>query len=121
MQIILAIIASSILISAQALWKKAFSSVVFAFSKEFLISNQFLKIIFSPYFLLGAFLYVTATIFYIYLFNRYSFYSVQSIMLVASITLSFLIASFIFKEPITLFKIGGLMLLISGIVLIYKK
>jgi drug/metabolite transporter (DMT)-like permease len=121
MNIILPIIASCILVTAQALWKKAFSSVVFTFSSQFLLSKDFLKIIFSTYFMAGASLYVIATVFYLYLFNRYSFYSVQSIMLVASITLAFIIASVVFKEPVTVYKIAGLSLLIFGIVLIYKK
>jgi drug/metabolite transporter (DMT)-like permease len=110
-----------ILVTAQALWKKAFSSVVFSFTKQFLFSKTFLLLIFSPYFLAGAFLYVCATIFYIYLFNRFSFYSVQSVMLVTSITLSFLISSYIFHEGVTVHKLIGLALLISGIVVIYKK
>lgn len=121
MNIILPIFASMMLVTAQACWKKAFSSVVFTFTKDFLFSNEFWKIIFSPYFLIGASLYLIATVFYLYLFNRFSFYSVQSIMLVCSITLAFLISIFIFKEPVTAYKIGGLSLLILGIVLIYKK
>ena len=121
MNIFLPIMASCILVTAQALWKKAFSSVVFTFSPQFLMSKDFFKIIFSVYFLTGATLYVIATVFYLYLFNRYSFYSIQSIMLVSSITLAFLIASFIFHEPVTAFKVGGLALLICGVLLIYAK
>lgn len=121
MNIILPIFASIILVTAQALWKTAFSSVVFTFTKDFFFSKTFLSLIFSPYFIGGAFLYVGATVFYIYLFNRFSFYSVQSIMLVTSITLSFLISSYIFHEGVTIHKLIGLALLVSGIVVVYKK
>jgi len=113
--------ASCILVTAQALWKKAFSSVVFTFSAKFLFSKDFLGLVFSIPFMTGAFLYLVATVFYLYLFNRYSFYSVQSIMLVASITLAFLISIIFFHEAFNFFKLGGLALLICGIVLIYAK
>lgn len=121
MNIILPILASCILVTAQALWKKAFSSVVFSFSTNFIFSKDFFNLIFSIPFVTGAALYVVATFFYLYLFNRYSFYSVQSIMLVASITLAFLISVFIFHESFTVTKIAGLGLLICGIISIYTK
>lgn len=121
MNILLPIIASCILVTAQALWKKAFSSVVFTFSGQFIFSKDFLGLIFSIPFITGAALYVIATVFYLYLFNRYSFYSVQSIMLVTSITLAFLLSVIIFHEPFNFFKLGGLALLICGIILIYAK
>lgn len=121
MNVLLPILAAIILVVAQASWKKAFSSASFALSANFLLSKQFFSIILSPYFIFGSFLYVAATIFYMYLFSRFTFYSVQSIMLVTSITLTFLISAYIFKEPITLYKIGGLGLLILGIILIFKK
>ena len=121
MNVLLPILAASILVVAQAAWKKAFSSASFTFSINFLLSKQFLSIVLSPYFIFGGFLYVAATIFYMYLFSRFTFYSVQSVMLVTSITLSFLISAYAFKEPITLYKIGGLGFLIFGILLIFKK
>lgn len=121
MNILLPMLASLILVTAQATWKKAFSTTSITFSQNFLLSKDFLKLFLSSYFILGVCLYLVATFFYIYLFNKYSFYSVQSIMLVTSITLAFLIASFIFKESVTVYKIAGLTLLIFGIVLIYKK
>ena len=121
MNILLPILAAIILVVAQAAWKKAFASASFTFSASFLLSKQFLSIVLSPYFIFGGFLYVAATIFYMYLFIRFTFYSVQSTMLVTSITLSFLISAYAFKEPITPLKIGGLGFLILGIMLIFKK
>lgn len=121
MNVILPIFASVLLVTAQASWKKAFSSVTMKLSTSFFLSKEFLGLLFSPFFLFGAFLYVIATVFYLYLFNRYNFYSVQSIMLVSSITLSFLIASFIFHETVTVYKVLGLVLLIAGVFLIFKR
>ena len=114
-------IAATMLVTAQALWKNAMIGVKIEPSIAFLVSRDFLNLIFSFYFMAGAFLYVITTVFYLYLFSRYSFYSIQSIMLVTSITLALMISVIFFKEPMTINRGLGLCLLILGIVIIYKK
>ena len=121
MQIILPMIAASMLVTAQALWKSAMVGVKIEPTFQFLMSKTFFHLIFSVQFISGAFLYAITTLFYLYLFSKYSFYSIQSVMLVTSITLALLISVIFFKEPFSVNKLVGLSLLIIGIVTIYYK
>jgi len=121
MNIILPILASVILVTAQALWKHAFSTQQISFTSGYLFSKDFILSILSPSFIGGAMLYLGATFLYIYLFNKYGFYSVQSLMVVASITLTFIISIFLFHESVSGIQILGFVALIVGVVLIYTK
>lgn len=117
---LLTFITALIMASGQTFWKKA------AVSYSLLISSgnsmdALLKTLLSLNFIFGAFLYVCATMVYLWLMSRYPFFVVQISMVAFSIILALFIASIIFREHVSLINYFGVLLVISGIFFVVWK
>lgn len=113
---VIAAFTALLLATGQSLWKKAaggFSS----FSMSSLLPSL-AKIFLSPYFLIGAVLYVTATAIYVWLFSKYSFSAVQISLVSFSIIFTLFISNLFFKEHLELINYIGVPILLIGVLLI---
>jgi drug/metabolite transporter (DMT)-like permease len=111
-------IVAGLLVIGQALWK---SSAMAISNGSFSIINLITKVLLTPKFILGACLYVIATLAYVWLFSKFPYYAVQMSLVSFSLVFSFLISYFIFKESFSVSNFLGLALLIVGVILITWK
>lgn len=116
----LTLVTSFLLATGQTFWKKAALSFP-ENQKTYPLLKAVALVIFSPKFLIGALLYVMATLIYLWLFSKYPFYIVQISMVSFSVILSVLISYFIFKEQLSPLNYFGVLLIIIGIILVTKK
>lgn len=106
------LIAAVLLVAAQSFWKNASSSLGVSLSLKTLYS-----LIVTPSFLVGALLYVLATLIYIWLFSKYPYFSVQITLITFSVIFTLLVARLVFKEDLILINYLGVPLLVLGVVL----
>ena len=102
-----------ILVSGQFLWKYGMSTQEVSFSSVI----DIIRLLFSPFILSGLFFYGLATILWLFILTRVPLslaYPIQSIAYVLAVFGAF----FIFKEPLTTYKIAGVLLIIAGVSLI---
>lgn len=79
-----------------------------------------LRVLISPWFIIGAFLYVGATIIWLFLLSKYplSFlYPLQSLAYV----LGLIVALFFFKEDISLIRWIGVSIILLGVFVVSKS
>lgn len=114
MIIILTAIVALMLSAAQALWRVAAR-------RDGITLATLPKVLFSPYFIAGAALYVVATLVYLYLQSKYDFSHVQAILVSLSLIASFTIAYIFFSEKFTTVNMLGVLLLLTGVYLILRK
>nr|WP_295972303.1 EamA family transporter [uncultured Bacillus sp.] len=111
---ILLILANTLmLVVGQFLWKWGVGNK----QQEFSSLLGIVKLIFSPPILGGLVLYAFATVLWLYILSRVSLslaYPLQSLAYIITVFASY----FVFKEPITLYKIAGCLLILAGISLI---
>ncbi|MBB6446025.1 EamA family transporter [Bacillus benzoevorans] len=111
---ILLILANTLmLVVGQFLWKSGVDNK----QQEFSSLLGIVKLVFSPPILGGLVLYAFATVLWLYILSRVSLslaYPLQSLAYIITVFASY----FIFKEPITAYKIAGCLLILAGISLI---
>src|SRR5438045_2005854 len=96
--VILGLLTSLQIVAAQALWKSAVAAHQFKLTTSYIFSGEFLGLVFSPAVIFGVLLYASATLTYLALLSKYQFAVVQSLVLTASLIITFLIANFVFHE-----------------------
>jgi drug/metabolite transporter (DMT)-like permease len=109
-------IVAFLLATAQALWKMAGNDYA-TLVKNTELTIAIFQTAISAKFIGGAILYIAATAIYIWLFSRYSFFSVQVTLISTSVILSVLISYFIFKEIPSSLNILGIAIILIGITL----
>jgi drug/metabolite transporter (DMT)-like permease len=110
---ILTAITALLLVSGQSLWKMAASNL----DKGSPLVQSLFKVLFTPQFLMGAFLYIIATLIYVWLFSKYNYSVVQLSLISFSILLSSAIAILFFKETFSIINYIGVIILIAGLIL----
>lgn len=70
---------------------------------------------------LGAFIYIVATLVYFYMLSKLKFFSVQVTMTALSIVFSVGLSIFLFNERPEMINIVGIIVVLSGIVLVLYK
>ncbi|HBG81386.1 TPA: hypothetical protein DDW69_00940 [candidate division CPR2 bacterium] len=116
MQYLLSAITALLLAIGQSLWK--LSAAAFNNQGDESLIKAISKVIFTPNFIIGAFLYIVATMLYLWLFSKYPFYAVQILLVSFSLIFSLLVSNFIFKEQINLVNYLGIPLILIGAVLV---
>lgn len=104
-----------LLVTGQTLWKIGLSNITFSKSIASII-----KIFFNPYIFSGLILYVAATLAWFYVLKNGELskvYPLQSLCYIFSA----LIALFIFKENISIYRWLGIILIMGGASLIALK
>lgn len=110
----LAVCVALALAGGQALWRVVAQ-------REGVTLHSLPGLIFSPHFIAGAFLYMAATLVYLYMQSKYEFTHIQTVVLAGSLIGSFIIAALFFSERIEIINLIGLGLLLVGIVLVVYK
>jgi drug/metabolite transporter (DMT)-like permease len=109
---------TAILLSlGQALWKIA--ALKFPLHQKDGLSSfeATTKVLLSYHFILGAIIYVLATLLYLWLFSKYPFFIVQITLVSFAIVFSLTIATLLFRENISLINLIGIPLIILGALL----
>jgi len=115
------IITALLLAAGQSLWKMAALKFPIYQNEGLSLFVSGFKTLFSVYFISGAFLYVLATLIYLWLFSKYPFYTVQVSLVSFSIIFSLIISRFIFKESVSLINYFGIVLVLIGVFFVVWK
>ncbi|MFB4167187.1 EamA family transporter [Virgibacillus sp. JSM 102003] len=102
-----------ILVSGQFLWKFGLQHTPPSFASV----GSIIKMFFNPFIFSGLVMYGLATILWLYILTRVPLsiaYPLQSIAYVLAVFGAF----FVFDEPLTTFKIIGVLLIVAGVSLI---
>ncbi|MGF6353648.1 drug/metabolite transporter (DMT)-like permease [Paenibacillus sp. 4624] len=113
MYVILLLVNVVFLTSGQVLWKMSVRNI-----GNFNLSSLF-SVLLSPYFIMGGFLYVMATLIWIYLLTKLplsTLYPMQSLAYVFGLLAGY----FIFHEFISFQKIIGVAIILIGVYFIAK-
>ncbi|MDL4839110.1 EamA family transporter [Aquibacillus rhizosphaerae] len=101
---------TTILVCGQFLWKFGMEGKTDSFSSI----GSIIKVFLSPYILSGLFLYGFATVLWLFILTRVPLsiaYPIQSIAYILAVFGAF----FIFKEPLTTYKMVGVILIMTGV------
>ena len=112
-------ICSLLIVTGQVLWKIALDANGGGINSKYNIGDNIFNLMTSPYMIGGIFIYILATIYWMYLIGEYE-YSLIYPMFSMTYIISFVYASLLFDESISIYKILGVLLIIAGVVLIAK-
>jgi drug/metabolite transporter (DMT)-like permease len=102
---------------AQSLWKLAVTkNELKTFDAATLVT-----LLFSPYFLIGAVLYVIAIVVYLYALSHFEFHKIQAVAVPLTLIFSMIAAGFVFHESIKLTSIIGMAVIILGVYLVVAR
>lgn len=82
--------------------------------------ESFVKTVFTPYVLLGFLLYGASSVFWLFVLQKFPLsvaYPALSLTYVVIVALSI----FALKEPVTSFKMVGVLLIIAGVYFLFKQ
>lgn len=116
---ILAFLISACLISGQAAWGSAVKQIA-PIGSEISTTELASRLLVSPKIWLGGLFYILGTAIYFLLLSKAKFFSVQIAMTGLAIIFSTLIAHFFFKETISPTNFAGILLVLSGVLLVFK-
>lgn len=106
------------LVTGQSLWKYG---VMHADLVNGDLLRKVLAVAFNPAILLGCFVYVIATVLYIYTIGKYE-YAISYAMIVAfSLIFATIVASSVFHEKLSLVNLLGMFILLIGVALLLKR
>ena len=109
--VMLVLCCSVLIVCGQVLWKIAIDNNGGLINSKYSIGQNIWNLVISPYMFTGIFIYMFATVFWMYLLGEYE-YSFVYPMLSITYILSFIFAFFLFNETITLSKIVGILFII---------
>lgn len=111
--LLLIIINTLILVAGQFLWKFGMTNKTHSFGSLL----QILKVLFSPYIFTGLILYGIATVLWLFILSKVQLsvaYPLQSIAYLITIVAAY----FLFGEPITFWKVMGVLFIMLGVSMI---
>ncbi|MDH5378088.1 MAG: EamA family transporter [Gammaproteobacteria bacterium] len=108
-----------LIVFSQVLWKLAIDKNGGLFNSEQSLLANISNVLFAPAMLLGICLYIVASVFWMYLLGKYDYSYIYPMMSI-SYVLSFFFAVYFFNETLNLYKILGVILIISGVFVIAK-
>ncbi len=117
-ELLLGTICALLITVGQVFWKIALIKKNFSFSSDITI-KKVINLIFSPYMISGIVIYFFATIFWLYLLNKFEYSKIYP-MLASAFIFALIFAHYIFKENIGWYKISGVLFIIIGIFLISR-
>jgi drug/metabolite transporter (DMT)-like permease len=106
--IILSLLNALLLVSGQVFWKYGMVG------QEFNTAEKIIKVLFSPLILVGIFVYVVATVLWLYILSKADISYVYPLTSIVHIIM-FFCAIFIFKEHIQLTRWVGVFLITVGV------
>ena len=119
MIIFYAFFVATFIVGGQALWKLAVMNATKQDVSLVTIHGAF-KVLTSWQLLLGVLVYGVATVAYILLLSKYKYFQIQSLVVGSSLIFTLLLSSFAFNEPASLVNVVGVVLIVSGALLIIR-
>jgi drug/metabolite transporter (DMT)-like permease len=111
---------SFLIVSGQVLWKIAIDNNDGLINSKYSVVQNVWNLLTSPYMLSGLFIYMFATVFWMYLLGKYDYSFIYPLFSITYV-LSFIFAYFLFNETITLYKVIGVMFIILGVIITSKS
>lgn len=115
------ILVSGMLVTGQSLWKIGVTRYNFTPSKEYFLSAEFWRFVFSPQVIIGLTIYALATLAYMALLSKYQYSAVQAGVTSFALILAFVIAATFFGEKVTVSNLAGFTLIIVGVLLVTRS
>jgi len=107
----LSIIVSIFIVIGQVLWKLGVGD------RSFNLSNLF-GILKSPFFIIGAIIYIFAAIIWLYLLSKYQYHYIYPLILSLAFIFSLIASHFILHEQISYISLLGILILCIGVIVI---
>ncbi len=86
------------IVAGQVLWKIGVEKITSTDDNINIFSSQIVKIISSPYIILGVISYGIATLLYMVLLSKYEYTNLQAVVVSSSLVTTFIAASLFFNE-----------------------
>jgi len=109
--IALAVIVSIFIVTGQVLWKMGIDS------QNFNLSHIF-EILKSPFFIIGAIIYILAAIIWLYLLSKYQYHYIYPLMLSLAFIFSLIASHFILREQVSWISCVGILIICLGIIIL---
>jgi drug/metabolite transporter (DMT)-like permease len=118
MQYLLVIGVALMLVTGQSLWKYGVMHVDLVSGD---LMRKVLALAFSPAILLGCFVYVIATVLYIYTIGKYEYAVSYAMIVTFSLIFATIVASSVFHEKLSPINLLGMLVLLIGVALLLKR
>jgi len=109
--IFLSVMVSIFIVIGQVLWKLGIGDQTFNLSHLF-------EILKSPFFIIGAVIYIFAAIIWLYLLSKYQYHYIYPLMLSLAFIFSLIASHFILHEQISYISLFGILIICIGIIII---
>ncbi len=116
----LSIIFALLLVTAQSLWKVAVTHQETVATNAHIL-KKLSGLLTSPLFIVGAVIYVIATLLYFYLLSKYQYSFIQMLVIPLSLVFSITSARIFFSENLQLINYIGIAVIVIGIILVSLK
>ncbi|HWZ65805.1 MAG TPA: EamA family transporter [Patescibacteria group bacterium] len=117
MQYILAVSVALMLVAGQSLWKIGIMQMPGSGS----LAQKLTAVALSPAILGGCFIYLIATLLYMYTIGKYEYSTSYAMIVSASLIIATIAASIIFHEKISPINILGVAIILCGVLLVLKR
>jgi drug/metabolite transporter (DMT)-like permease len=116
----LSVLTTLLITSGQVLWKVGLNKAGGFYLSEYGAFANLFRILANPYIMAGFVVYIVATALFMFLLSKYDISLVIPISSV-SLVLSLIAGAYIFHEQITLFRITGVVVIITGVLRVLKS
>ena len=118
--VVLSIFTTLLITSGQVFWKIGLGRIGGFYLADAGIFGNMFRILSSPFVIAGFAVYILATGFFMYLLSKYDISLVIPISSISFI-FSLIAGAWIFHEHITAMRVAGVLVIITGIILVLKN
>jgi drug/metabolite transporter (DMT)-like permease len=118
--LLLSLVCALFISTGQVLWKVAIDRNGGLVKQGISLVQNFWGLFTSPYMLIGLFVYLVATVLWMYLLGEYE-YSYIYPMISLVYVFGFAYSKWLFREEINLYRWIGVALIIAGVVIVNRK
>lgn len=108
------------IVLGQVLWKMGAEKAHLNLTKDFILSQELIKFLLTPYILLGIFSYASATLIFMAMLAKHEYTHLQAIVVSSSLLFTFIAAVALFNEKVTIINLLGLCCLVAGVIFITR-
>jgi len=108
------------IVIGQVLWKVGVEKTHFVLTKDYILSTEMFKFIFSPYIIFGFLFYSVATLLYMSLLSKFQYTNLQAVVVSSSLIATFIFANLLFNENTNMINLLGLAFMVGGVLLVTK-
>ncbi len=118
--VVLSITTTLLITSGQVLWKIGFAKIGGFYQAEAGIFDNVFRILTNPFVIAGFLVYIVATGFFMFLLSKYD---ISLVIPISSVSFVFSLAAgaWIFHEQISIMRVTGVLVIITGILMVLKN